>query len=46
MKRRTVSKEAVFFCNSKHFDFAQCDTFSAKCIIRIVRLSGVEAFVK
>ena len=46
MRRRTVSKEAVFFYDYKHFDFAQCDTFSTKCIIRIVRLSGVEAFVK
>ena len=46
MKRETASKEVVFFYDYKHFDFAQCDIFSAKCIIRIVRLSGVEAFVK
>ena len=46
MKRETASKEVVFFYDYKHFDSAQCDIFNTKCIIRIVRLSGVEAFVK
>lgn len=30
MKTETASKEVVFFYDYKHFDFAQCDTFSIK----------------
>lgn len=30
MRRRTVSKEAVFFYDYKHFDFAQCDISNTK----------------
>ena len=30
MKRETASKEAVFFYDYKHFDFAQCDISNTK----------------